>query len=488
MGCVVVLAGGHRVEPSGGDLTVQLGLRDHVQRSGKRRRQPQFVCVRVLHAGGRDPSHEEVDLLIRQHEARGRGDLVGLAGCLLEVFPTECIAIFPERLRQSEAEQGGHDKQGSERPDPGANSRTGGAEPDRGENGQKRDQQEKVLGKRGMGAEEPGALRRRQPAAQIEFGPPPAVPAAFDGEEQQAQGRKQRQKHSGKRPHPGSEHFEVPAGRARPIDLAVKQVVFDDVKEHLTGGLSKEPEQGEEGNNRTRRKGAKPGPPGAGPSATQCPTQQQGTHGRGEERRSRGDAGAETRARRPKPLPAVCGQDRKAKCSNDQEKAQPVGLSNRAVPKDRGVQTGQQRHGKSTGQAPGGLLEAHEDEVRSQQHRSSRQDGRECVSDAPVFAEDSHPGRIPRGIQRRLGKEEVEIRSLPGQDQLRRQQVKAFVPRKGESLGIDEHPEAKKGDGARDHQELGLFPVETHGTGSLRLDASLWSKRCSDRASEPDQR
>src|SRR5262249_30813500 len=52
--------------------------------------------------------------------------------------------------------------------------------------------------------------------------------------------------------------------------------------------------------------------------------------------------------------------------------------------------------------------------------------------------ENAHPCRVPIGIQRRLGEAEIEVRSLTREDQLRRQEMVAFVPREGASLRIDQ--------------------------------------------------
>ena len=73
---------------------------------------------------------------------------------------------------------------------------------------------------------------------------------------------------------------------------------------------------------------------------------------------------------------------------------------------------------------------------------------------APGIAEDFHPECIPIGIQGGLRKTEIEIRSLAGLDQLRRQQMKAFIPCEGiDGLRIDHQSGGEEGNGAGQPEE-----------------------------------
>jgi hypothetical protein len=72
-------------------------------------------------------------------------------------------------------------------------------------------------------------------------------------------------------------------------------------------------------------------------------------------------------------------------------------------------------------------------------------------------AKETHPTGGQIGVQRGLRETKVQIGPLAGEDELRRQQVEAFVPREGPGLRIEQQPGEKHGSGGAQVSQLLAF-------------------------------
>jgi hypothetical protein len=118
--------------------------------------------------------------------------------------------------------------------------------------------------------------------------------------------------------------------------------------------------------------------------------------------------------------------------------------------------------GDGAGHPPGALGKTGEDELR-RQHRGCRGfQRRQGVRAAPGFAEKPHEKSIPVGVERRLGKAEVQVGAHASLDELRREQVEPFVIGEGQGLRVPHQP--------RRHRRPDSVQPEARGPAAFRID------------------